>query len=81
MASIIRQIVSGPRARHPEAGLDLCYVADNIVVTSGPSSVWPKKAYRNPIDQLVGFLDKKHGEEWAIFEFRAEGTGYPDEEV
>lgn len=81
MASILRQIVSGPRARHPEAGLDLCYVADNIVVTSGPSSVWPKKAYRNPIDQLVGFLDKKHGEEWAIFEFRAEGTGYPDEEV
>lgn len=81
MASIIRQIVSGPRARHPEAGLDLCYVTDNIVVTSGPSSVWPKKAYRNPVDQLVAFLDKKHGEEWAIFEFRAEGTGYPDEEV
>ena len=28
-ASILRQIVSGPRARHPEAGLDLCYVTDN----------------------------------------------------
>jgi len=51
------------------------------VVTSGPSSVWPKKAYRNPVNHLVAFLDKKHGEEWAIFEFRAEGTGYPDEEV
>jgi protein-tyrosine phosphatase len=50
-------------------------------VTSGPSSVWPKKAYRNPLDQLVAFLDKKHGEDWAIFEFRAEGTGYPDSEV
>lgn len=50
-------------------------------MTSGPSSVWPKKAYRNPVDHLVAFLDKKHGEEWAIFEFRAEGTGYPDEEV
>lgn len=73
--------MSGPRARHPEAGLDLCYLTDNLVVTSGPSSVWPKKAYRNPVDQLVAFLDKKHGEEWAIFEFRAEGTGYPDEEV
>lgn len=29
----------------------------------------------------MAFLDKKHGEEWAIFEFRAEGTGYPDSEV
>ena len=52
-----------------------------VVVTSGPSSVWPKKAYRNPTDQLVGFLDRKHGEDWSIFEFRAEGTGYPDAEV
>jgi len=56
-------------------------VTDNIVVTSGPSSVWPRKAYRNPVNHLVAFLDKKHGQEWAIFEFRAEGTGYPDEEV
>ncbi len=43
--------------------------------------MWPKKAYRNPTDQLVGFLDRKHGEDWSIFEFRAEGTGYPDAEV
>ena len=27
------------------------------------------------------FLDRKHGEDWAIWEFRAEGTGYPDSEV
>ena len=27
------------------------------------------------------FLDHKHGEHWAIWEFRAEGTGYPDSEV
>ena len=27
------------------------------------------------------FLDYKHGDKWAIWEFRAEGTGYPDEEV
>nr|KAK5441116.1 Telomerase protein component 1 [Exophiala xenobiotica] len=80
-ASLLRQIVAGPRARHPEAGLDLCYVTEFIVVTSGPSSVWPKKAYRNPLDQLVAFLDRKHGQDWTIFEFRAEGTGYPDSEV
>ncbi len=52
-----------------------------VIATSGPSSVWPKKAYRNPTDQLVKFLDSKHQADWSIFEFRAEGTGYPDAEV
>ncbi|KAM0562318.1 hypothetical protein ACHAPJ_002005 [Fusarium lateritium] len=81
MASLLRQIVAGPRARHPEAGLDLCYVTDHIIATSGPSETYPQLAYRNPLDQLVKFLDSKHGEDWAIWEFRAEGTGYPDESV
>ncbi|EHK20662.1 uncharacterized protein TRIVIDRAFT_180884 [Trichoderma virens Gv29-8] len=81
MASILRQIVAGPRTRHPEAGLDLCYVTDFIIATSGPSQTYPQMAYRTPLDQLVDFLDSKHGEDWAIWEFRAEGTGYPDEAV
>ncbi|KAH7313111.1 hypothetical protein BKA65DRAFT_152948 [Rhexocercosporidium sp. MPI-PUGE-AT-0058] len=81
MASFLRQLVAGPRSRHPEAGLDLCYVTDQIIATSGPSGTYPQRAYRNPLDQLVKFLDYKHGEDWAIWEFRAEGTGYPDEEV
>ncbi|KAL8719550.1 MAG: hypothetical protein Q9225_003449 [Loekoesia sp. 1 TL-2023] len=81
MASILRQIVAGPRQKHPEAGLDLCYVTDNIIATSGPSSTFPQRAYRNPTDALVKFLDYKHGARWAIWEFRAEGTGYPDSEV
>ncbi|KAI1081787.1 phosphatases II [Whalleya microplaca] len=81
MASLLRQIVAGPRARHPEAGLDLCYVTDNIIATSGPSQTYPQRAYRNPLDHLVAFLDSKHGKNWAIWEFRAEGTGYPDELV
>ncbi|RYP46846.1 hypothetical protein DL768_007013 [Monosporascus sp. mg162] len=81
MASLLRQIIAGPRARHPEAGLDLCYVTDNIIATSGPSQTYPQRAYRNPLDRLVAFLDSKHGPNWAIWEFRAEGTGYPDELV
>ena len=52
-----------------------------VIVTSGPSSTYPQRAYRNPTDALVKFLDEKHGEKWAIWEFRAEGTGYPDTEV
>ncbi|KAK5991467.1 Phosphatidylinositol 3,4,5-trisphosphate 3-phosphatase and dual-specificity phosphatase PTEN-like protein [Cladobotryum mycophilum] len=92
MASILRQIIASPRSRHPEAGLDLCYVTDFIIATwvpkqrtwlglSGPSQTYPELAYRNPLDQLVTFLDSKHGKDWAIWEFRAEGTGYPDEAV
>ncbi|KGO47741.1 Phosphatase tensin type [Penicillium expansum] len=81
MSSILRQIVAGPRQQHPEAGLDLCYVTDNIIATSGPSATYPQRAYRNPLDSLVNFLDTKHGTDWCIWEFRAEGTGYPDSEV
>ncbi|KAK4125633.1 phosphatases II [Parathielavia appendiculata] len=81
MASILRQIVAGPRAKHQETGLDLCYVTSNLIATSGPSQTYPQRAYRNPLDRLVSFLDAKHGDGWAIWEFRAEGTGYPDEAV
>ncbi|MCJ1355067.1 MAG: Telomerase protein component 1 [Icmadophila ericetorum] len=81
MAQLLRQIVAGPRLPNTETGLDLCYVTDNIIVTSGPSSTYPKRAYRNPTDALVKFFDSKHDSNWAIWEFRAEGTGYPDSEV
>ncbi|EMC96433.1 hypothetical protein BAUCODRAFT_474719 [Baudoinia panamericana UAMH 10762] len=81
MSSILRQIVASPRVRHEEAGLDLCYVTDNIIATSGPGSSYPQVAYRNPLKDLVRFLDAKHGEDWSIWEFRAEGTGYDDDDV
>ncbi|KAI9657250.1 MAG: hypothetical protein M1831_004439 [Alyxoria varia] len=81
MTSLLRRIVAGPRAQHPEANLDLCYVTDNIIATSGPSLTYPSLAYRNPLSALVTFLDSKHGPNWTIWEFRAEGTGYPDIEV
>ncbi|KAK3353312.1 hypothetical protein B0T25DRAFT_455357 [Lasiosphaeria hispida] len=81
MASLLRQIVAGPRAKHQETGLDLCYVTKKIIATSGPSQTYPQRAYRNPLDRLVAFLDAQHGDGWAIWEFRAEGTGYPDDAV
>lgn len=52
-----------------------------VIATSGPSATYPSLAYRNPLDQLVKFLDSRHHEDWCIWEFRAEGCGYPDEEV
>lgn len=81
MASLLRQLIAGPRIKHQESNLDLCYVTPFLIATSGPSSQYPQRAYRNPLDQFVAFLDKTHGDEWCIWEFRAEGTGYPDKEV
>jgi protein-tyrosine phosphatase len=81
MASFLRQLIAGPRARHADSNLDLCYVTPFLIATSGPSGTYPQRAYRNPLDHLINFLDREHGEEWCIWEFRAEGTGYPDEEV
>ncbi|KAK3116422.1 Telomerase protein component 1 [Teratosphaeriaceae sp. CCFEE 6253] len=81
MASLLRQLVASPRVRHPEADLDLCYVTDTIIATSGPGSSYPQVAYRTPLTHLVKYLDAKHGADWAIWEFRAEGTGYADEHV
>lgn len=81
MAYLLRQLIAGPRIKHPDANLDLCYVTPFLIATSGPSGTYPQRAYRNPLDHLLTFLDKRHGEEWCIWEFRAEGTGYPDKEV
>ncbi|QMW42149.1 hypothetical protein G4B11_005473 [Aspergillus flavus] len=89
-ASILRQIVAGPRLQHPEAGLDLCYVTDNreystvfTIALNSPVSESSLTLFfsSNPLDNLVKYLDSKHGEDWCIFEFRAEGTGYPDKAV
>lgn len=62
-----------------DAGLNL--TVRPVIATSGPSATYPSLAYRNPLDQLVRFLDSRHGENWYIWEFRAEGTGYPDDQV
>ncbi|KAL7925634.1 hypothetical protein ACQKWADRAFT_282575 [Trichoderma austrokoningii] len=81
MASFLRQLIASPRAWHPEADLDLCYVTEFIIATSGPSQTYPQLAYRTPLKRLVDFLDSKHRDNWAVWEFRAEGTGYPDDAV
>ena len=55
--------------------------ATTVIATSGPSSSYPQHAYRNPVTSLVAYLDQAHGSDWAIWEFRGEGTGYPDDAV
>lgn len=70
--------------QHEEAGLDLCYVhaTDPVIIAmSMPASTFPKNTYRNPIEDVIAFLDRKHGDKWAVWEFRAEGTGYTDAQL
>ncbi|TLD38291.1 dual specificity phosphatase [Venturia nashicola] len=85
VAKLLRTLIAGPRARHPDVDLDLCYVSSSpdpiIIATSGPSATYPQRAYRNNLETLTKFLNERHGEEWMIWEFRAEGTGYPDSAV
>lgn len=52
-----------------------------VIVTSGPAVSYPSLAYRNPLSKLLSFLTDQHQEDWCIFEFRAEGTGYSDKAV
>lgn len=42
-ASILRQLVAGPRLQHPEARLDLCYVTDNSTALSSALDSTPNK--------------------------------------
>ncbi|KAK0919586.1 Telomerase protein component 1 [Friedmanniomyces endolithicus] len=81
MASLLRHLVSSPRLPSPDTPLDLSYITPTLIATSGPSSTYPRTLYRNPLPDLLRFLNTKHGSQWAIWEFRAEGTGYADEEV
>ncbi|KAJ6256903.1 hypothetical protein Dda_7786 [Drechslerella dactyloides] len=49
-----------------------------IIAMSMPAASGPKMYYRNPLHKVVEFLDKEHDGDWAVWEFRAEGTGYDD---
>ncbi|KAK9458361.1 protein-tyrosine phosphatase-like protein [Dipodascopsis uninucleata] len=85
MAEFLRSAIASPRARHydpvADTYLDLAYLEHNIIVCSMPTNEFPKIMYRNSLADLRKLLNTKHGDNWRIWEFRAEGTGYDDEEV
>lgn len=46
---------------------------------SVPAHSYPRKAYRNPVESVLAYLDRKHGpNNWRIWDLRAEGAGYDD---
>jgi len=67
--NFLRKLVSGERRRlqKGEYDLDITYITPRVIAMSYPGSGILEKAYRNPIDQVVKFLDEHHGKKYWIF--------------
>ena len=69
MKRCIRHIVSGDRIRLQEDGfdLDLTYITPRIIAMSWPASTFFGKFYRNDINEVSRYLEKKHGQSYWVF--------------
>ena len=50
-----------------EFDLDLCYITQHVIAMSLPSTGL-EKYYRNPINDVVKFMDQHHGNHYMIFD-------------
>lgn len=70
MTSIVRRIVSGPKARHVDkdlhVDLDLVYVTDRLIIMGWPGANF-ETLYRNSRKSVRRFLDAKHGEKYRVY--------------
>lgn len=76
MASYLRRLAAVPRKQLVDSKtgelLDLAYVTPNIIVTSMPTTVGFRSAYRTPAKVLKSYLERNHASNWHIFNFQAE---------
>lgn len=56
--------------------LDLSYITPQIMIASYPVEGWLYSKIRNNIDELVDYLEKAHGSNWHLYNFRGEKTLY-----
>ncbi|EHH28882.1 hypothetical protein EGK_09163, partial [Macaca mulatta] len=68
LEKLMRRLVSENKRRYTRDGfdLDLTYVTERIIAMSFPSS-GRQSFYRNPIEEVVRFLDKKHPNHYRVY--------------
>lgn len=77
MSGYLRLTVASPRRQHVDSKghrIDLAYIEPNLIVTSMPTSKFVKSWYRTPASVLRSYLDEAHGENWHLYNFRAENS-------
>ncbi|XP_066506800.1 putative tyrosine-protein phosphatase TPTE isoform X2 [Hoplias malabaricus] len=76
LEKVTRRMVSENKRRYQKDGfdLDLTYVTDRVIAMSFPSS-GKQALYRNPIKEVVRFLDTKHSDHYRVYNLCSE-KGY-----
>ncbi|XP_054983129.1 phosphatidylinositol 3,4,5-trisphosphate 3-phosphatase TPTE2-like [Sorex araneus] len=78
LETLTRRMVSGNKRRYTKDGfdLDLTYVTDRVIAMSFPSS-GKQSFYRNPMKEVVRFLETKHRYHYQVYNLCSERAYHP----
>ena len=72
LTNVARGIVSKKKIRYQQDGydLDLAYITPQIIAMGFPvegDGKWMESKYRNPMDQVIKFLEEKHPDRYKVY--------------